>query len=102
MDSKLKNKIEKMIKSEKVFIFMKGTPERPMCGFSARAVEILKNNKIIFKSFDVLSDNEIREGVKEYASWPTVPQIYVKGKFLGGSEILVAMAEKGEVGKLVG
>lgn len=99
MDKKLKDKIEKLIKSEKVFIFMKGTPERPMCGFSARAVEILKGNKIAFKSFDVLSDGEIREGVKEYADWPTIPQIYAKGKFLGGSEILVAMEEKGEVGK---
>ena len=90
------------IKSEKVFLFMKGTPENPRCGFSARAIEILKGNKIIFKSFDVLSDNEIREGVKEYSDWPTIPQIYANGKFLGGSEILVAMAEKGEVGKLVG
>ena len=100
MNQKIKNKIEKLIKSEKVFIFMKGTPERPMCGFSARAVEILKENKIIFKSFDVLSDNEIREGVKEYSKWPTIPQIYAKGKFLGGAEILVEMAEKGEIGKM--
>lgn len=102
MDKKLKNKIEKLIKSEKVFIFIKGTPQNPRCGFSARAVEILKGNKIIFKSFDVLSDNEIREGVKEFSSWPTIPQIYAKGKFLGGSEILVEMAEKGEFGKMVG
>lgn len=99
MDQKLKDKIEKLIKSSKVFIFMKGTPERPMCGFSARACEILNGNKITFKSFDVLSDNEIREGVKEFSSWPTIPQIFVKGKFIGGSEILVEMAEKGELQK---
>jgi len=102
MEKKLKEQIEKLIKSSKVFLFMKGTPENPMCGFSMKSAEILKEHGIDFKSFDVLKDNLVREGVKEYAKWPTVPQLYVKGKFLGGSEILVEMAEKGELQKLVG
>jgi monothiol glutaredoxin len=101
MDKKIKDQIEKMIKSNKVFLFMKGTPEKPMCGFSAKSVDVLRNGNIEFESFDVLSDNSIREGVKEYAKWPTIPQLYVKGKFMGGSEILVAMSEKGELGKIM-
>jgi monothiol glutaredoxin len=101
MEKKLKEQIEKLIKSSKVFLFMKGTPESPMCGFSAKSAEILKEHGINFKSFDVLKDNLIRQGVKEYSKWPTIPQLYVKGKFLGGSEILVEMAEKGELQKLL-
>ena len=91
-----------MTKSSKVFMFMKGTPEEPMCGFSAKAVEVLNNGKIKFESFDVYSDEDVRAGIKEYSKWPTIPQIFVNGKFIGGADILVELAGKGKLGKLVG
>ena len=97
-----KKQIENLIKKNKVFLFMKGTPEEPMCGFSMKASEVLKELKIPFESFDVFSDSEIREGVKEYANWPTIPQLFIKGKFVGGCDILVELAGKGELGKMVG
>ena len=96
-----KKQIENLIKKNKVFLFMKGTPEEPMCGFSMKASEVLKELKIPFESFDVFSNNEIREGVKEYANWPTIPQLYINGKFVGGCDILVELAGKGELQKLV-
>ena len=101
MDKKLKEQIENLIKSSKVFMFMKGTPEEPMCGFSAKAVEVLNNGKIKFETFDVYSDEDIRAGIKEYSKWPTIPQLFINGKFIGGADILVAMAEKGELGKMI-
>ena len=101
LSTELKKKIEKLIKSSKVFLFMKGTTENPMCGFSMLTTETLKNLNVDFKTFDVLSDNTIREGVKEYANWPTIPQLYVNGKFIGGSEIVTKMAEQGELKKLL-
>jgi len=101
MDKKIKEQIDRLIKSSKVFMFMKGTPEEPMCGFSAKAVEVLNNGKIKFETFDVYSDEDVRAGIKEYSKWPTIPQIFINGKFIGGSDILVAMAEKGELGKMI-
>ena len=101
MEEDLKKKIEGLIKSSRVFLFMKGTPENPMCGFSMLTAETLKNLNVDFKTFDVLSDNAIREGVKEYANWPTIPQLYLNGKFIGGSEIVTKMSEKGELQKLL-
>ena len=91
-----------MTKSSKVFMFMKGTPEEPMCGFSAKAVEVLNNGKIKFESFDVYSDEDVRAGVKEYSKWPTIPQIFINGKFIGGADILVELAGKGELKKMTG
>ena len=102
MDKKLKEQIENMTKSSKVFMFMKGTPEEPMCGFSAKAVEVLNNGKIKFESFDVYSDEDVRAGVKEYSKWPTIPQIFVNGKFIGGADILVELAGKGELKRMTG
>jgi len=83
-------------------MFMKGTPEEPMCGFSAKAVEVLNNGKIKFESFDVYSDEDVRAGVKEYSKWPTIPQIFINGKFIGGADILVELAGKGELKKMTG
>ena len=83
-------------------MFMKGTPEEPMCGFSAKAVEVLNNGKIKFESFDVYSDEDVRAGVKEYSKWPTIPQIFINGKFIGGADILVELAGKGELQKMTG
>ncbi|MBI2043339.1 Grx4 family monothiol glutaredoxin [Candidatus Pacearchaeota archaeon] len=102
LTTETKKQIENLIKSSKVFLFMKGTPENPMCGFSMKSADTLKDLGIQFESFDVLSDNSIREGVKEYANWPTIPQLFVNGKFIGGADILVELAGKGELGKMVG
>ena len=96
-----KKQIENLIKKNKVFLFMKGTPEEPMCGFSMKASEVLKELGISFESFDVFSSNEIREGIKEYANWPTIPQLFINGKFIGGADIVVELAGKGELGKMV-
>lgn len=101
MEQELKDKIESLIKSEKVFLFMKGTPEMPQCGFSAGVVSTLKQQGISFGSFNVLSDMKIREGIKEYTNWPTIPQLYINGEFVGGHDITVQMAQSGELKKKV-
>ncbi|EOQ88184.1 Grx4 family monothiol glutaredoxin [Leptospira levettii] len=102
MEQELKDKIESLIKSEKVFLFMKGTPEMPQCGFSAGVVSTLKQQGIPFGSFNVLSDMKVREGIKEYTNWPTIPQLYINGEFVGGHDITVQMAQSGELKKKVG
>mgnify|MGYP001586241167 FL=1 len=101
MNPETKKQIDGLVKKNKVFLFMKGTPEEPMCGFSMKAADTLKELKIPFESFDVFSNNEIREGVKEYANWPTIPQLFIGGKFIGGADIVLELAEKGELGKMV-
>ncbi|XDD44953.1 Grx4 family monothiol glutaredoxin [Leptospira sp. WS39.C2] len=101
MEQELKEKIESLIKSEKVFLFMKGTPEMPQCGFSAGVVSTLKQQGIPFGSFNVLSDMKVREGIKEYTNWPTIPQLYIDGEFVGGHDITVQMAQSGELKKKV-
>lgn len=102
MDQALKDKIENSIKSEKVFLFMKGTPEQPMCGFSAGVVSVLKQQNINFSSFNVFDDEGIRQGIKEYANWPTIPQLYIGGEFVGGHDIVVQMAQSGDLQKQIG
>ena len=97
----IKKQIENLTKKNKVFLFMKGTPEEPMCGFSMKAADTLKELKIPFESFDVFSNNEIREGVKEYANWPTIPQLYVNGEFVGGSDIVTELYQSGELQKML-
>ncbi|GBF48937.1 glutaredoxin-like protein [Leptospira ryugenii] len=101
MEATTKSQIEDLIKSKKVFLFMKGTPEMPQCGFSAGVVTVLKNLKIDFGSFNVLSDMKVREGIKEFANWPTIPQLYINGEFVGGHDITVQMASSGELQKMV-
>lgn len=101
MNDLLKKRIEALIKSHKVFLFMKGTPDRPACGFSLQTVQILMHLKIDFKSFDVYEDEDIRQGIKEYANWPTIPQLYIDGKFIGGCDITEQLVESGELQKLV-
>ena len=101
MEEKLKNRIIELINSSPVFLFMKGTSEQPQCGFSARVVAVLKKLEIEFKSFDVYSDEEIRQGIKEYANWPTIPQLYINGKFIGGCDIVVELAEEGELKRIL-
>ena len=101
MDEELKTKIKTMINSEKVFLFMKGTPEQPECGFSMRIANILKSLNITFGSFNILSDDSIRQGIKEYSDWPTIPQLYIKGKFIGGCDITEQIFNSGKLQKLV-
>lgn len=97
MDSKLQQRIESLIGSSPVFVFMKGNKLMPQCGFSNNVVQILQSLAIPFETFDVLSDPEIRQGIKEYSDWPTIPQVYVKGEFIGGSDILIEMYNSGEL-----
>lgn len=101
MNTDIKNLIEQKINSSKVFLFMKGTPEDPQCGFSAQVVSILNELGIEFASFDVLSDENIRQGIKEYANWPTIPQLYINGKFIGGCDIVRELAASGELMELI-
>ena len=90
-------RIESDIKSTPVVLYMKGTPVMPQCGFSARVVQILSHLQVPFKGVNVLEDMEIREGIKAYANWPTVPQLYVQGEFVGGCDIVMEMFQAGEL-----
>jgi monothiol glutaredoxin len=89
--------IKELVTSHRVVLFMKGNKFFPQCGFSARAVQILSQTGVEFETFDVLSDMEVRSGIKEYAQWPTIPQLYVDGEFLGGSDIMMEMFQNGEL-----
>ena len=93
-------RIKDIISDCDVVLFMKGVPTAPQCGFSAAVVQILSNLAVPFASVDVLSDPQIREGIKEFSSWPTIPQLYVKGEFLGGCDIVKEMYEAGELAAL--
>ena len=92
-------KIENLLTENKVVLFMKGSPEQPQCGFSARAVAILNHFSAPFVSVDVLADAEIRQGIKDYGNWPTIPQLYINKELIGGSDIMLEMAESGELEK---
>jgi monothiol glutaredoxin len=94
-------RIKDVIASSDVVLFMKGVPAAPQCGFSAAVVQILAGLKVPFKSVDVLSDPQIREGIKTFSNWPTIPQLYVKGEFLGGSDIVREMFQAGELTALL-
>lgn len=95
--SDTKQKIETLLTANPVVLFMKGTPQFPMCGFSARAIAILNELKVSFHAVNVLDDQEIREGIKEYGNWPTIPQLYVKKSLVGGSDIMMEMYQAGEL-----
>ena len=97
-----KERIEQIVRGDDIVLFMKGTELFPQCGFSSRAVAILEHLQVPFKTVDVLQEPEIRQGVKEYSDWPTIPQLYVKGEFVGGSDIMMEMFESGELKQLVG
>ncbi|HRK07741.1 MAG TPA: Grx4 family monothiol glutaredoxin [Pseudobdellovibrionaceae bacterium] len=94
-------RIEKILGDSRIVLFMKGTPQFPQCGFSARAVAILQECGAKFASVDVLQDPEIREGIKAYGNWPTIPQLYVDKKLVGGSDIMLEMFEAGELQPMV-
>ena len=95
------NRLDEIVKKSDIVLFMKGTALFPQCGFSSRAVSILDHLGVAFETVDVLQDPEIRQGIKEYSDWPTVPQLYVKGEFVGGSDIMMEMYEAGELQQLL-
>jgi len=97
MDHLIRKKIQTLIESNPVMVFMKGTKLMPQCGFSNNVVQILNSLGVEFNTFDVLTDFEIREGIKEFSDWPTIPQVYLKGEFLGGSDILIEMYNSGSL-----
>ena len=97
-----RERIDELVKNNDIVLFMKGTALFPQCGFSSRAVAILDHLGVGFETVDVLQDPEIRQGIKEYSDWPTIPQLYVKGQFVGGSDIMMEMYESGELQQLVG
>lgn len=96
----IKEQIKEDITKNKVVVYMKGTPEAPMCGFSAQAVNILKSHNAKIFSRNVLDDPELRQGIKEFTDWPTIPQIFINGEFVGGCDIVNEMHENGELEKL--
>ncbi|HLM71823.1 MAG TPA: Grx4 family monothiol glutaredoxin [Polyangiaceae bacterium] len=98
----IKKHIEDTITGNRVVLFMKGTKNFPQCGFSSRAVEILKKCGVQFKDVNVLADPAVRQGIKDFSNWPTVPQVYIDGKFVGGSDILMDMFQSGELQKMLG
>jgi monothiol glutaredoxin len=93
-------RIDTLVKSNQVVLFMKGSPLFPQCGFSSRAIAILNHLNVEFESVDVLQDQGIRQGIKAYSDWPTIPQLYVDGEFVGGSDIMMEMYESGELAQL--
>ncbi|HGY5533152.1 MAG: Grx4 family monothiol glutaredoxin [Prochlorococcus sp.] len=97
MDSNTQTRIDTLIQSSPIMVFMKGTKLMPQCGFSNNVVQILNSLSISFETFDVLSDMDIRQGIKDYSNWPTIPQVYVNGEFIGGSDILIEMYNSGEL-----
>ena len=94
-------KIDNEVKTNDVVLFMKGTADMPMCGFSGRTVQILQHLGVPFKDVNVLADDELRQGIKDYTNWPTIPQLYIKGEFVGGSDIVMEMFQSGELKQMM-
>jgi monothiol glutaredoxin len=101
LDDALKTRIDNEIGSEQVVLFMKGTPVFPQCGFSAAVVGVLSHLGVKFRGINVLEDDNIREGIKAYSAWPTIPQLYVEGEFVGGCDIMMEMHENGDLKKVL-
>ncbi|XP_058084322.1 monothiol glutaredoxin-S17 [Magnolia sinica] len=97
LSDSLKKHLQQLVNSRPVFLFMKGSPEQPKCGFSRKVIEVLKDEGVEFGSFDILTDNDVREGMKKFSNWPTFPQLFCKGELLGGCDIVIAMHESGEL-----
>ena len=97
----IKNNIENLIKENNVCLFMKGTPDSPQCGFSMAVANILKHLKVNFKGVNVLEDENLRQGIKDFSDWPTIPQLYINGEFIGGCDIVKELFESGELNKFL-
>jgi monothiol glutaredoxin len=101
MNPILQTKIEAQIKSDRIVIYMKGTPEAPQCGFSAATVQVFQALGKPFSTFDILQDPELRQGMKEFSQWPTFPQVYIDGEFVGGCDIIMELNQRGELAQMV-
>ncbi|MEB3288478.1 MAG: Grx4 family monothiol glutaredoxin [Leptolyngbya sp.] len=101
MDAAVKERIDQMVQGQPIMVFMKGTKLMPQCGFSNNVVQILNVLGVPFETFDVLSDPDIRQGIKDYSNWPTIPQVYVNGEFLGGSDIMIELYQSGQLQEIV-
>ena len=97
MTPELKARIDELVQNNKILVFMKGSKLMPQCGFSNNAVQILNSFGVPFETVDVLEDYEIRQGIKEYSNWPTIPQVYVNGEFIGGSDVLIELYQDGQL-----
>ncbi|HAX76108.1 MAG TPA: Grx4 family monothiol glutaredoxin [Cyanobacteria bacterium UBA11372] len=97
MTPELKQRIDTLVKDNKILVFMKGNKLMPQCGFSNNVVQILNTLGVPYQTVDVLEDYEIRQGIKEYSNWPTIPQVYIDGEFIGGSDIMIELYQKGEL-----
>lgn len=94
-------RVKNLINTAPIFLFMKGTPDMPQCGFSANVIKILNHHHVSYKTFNILSDGEIRDGVKQYSNWPTYPQLYVKGQLIGGNDIVTELMQNGELADIL-
>lgn len=101
MTPELKERLDTLVKQSKIVVFMKGNKLMPQCGFSNNVVQILNTLGVPYETVDVLEDYEIRQGIKEYSNWPTIPQVYVDGQFIGGSDIMIELYQKGELQQMV-
>lgn len=101
MTPELKTRIDDLVQNNKILVFMKGTKLMPQCGFSNNTVQILGSLGVPFETVDVLDDYEIRQGIKEYSNWPTIPQVYINGEFVGGSDVLMELFQQGELQQMV-
>jgi monothiol glutaredoxin len=101
MTPEAKAKIDKLVSDNKIMVFMKGSKLMPQCGFSNNVVQILNTLGVPYQTVDVLADSEIRQGIKEYSNWPTIPQIYINGEFIGGSDIAIELYQNGELQQMV-
>tara|TARA_R110000782_G_scaffold78276_8_gene155358 strand:- start:17441 stop:17773 length:333 start_codon:yes stop_codon:yes gene_type:complete len=101
MSQEVQSRIAQIVAGNDVVLFMKGTPLFPQCGFSSRAIAILDHLGVAYDTVDVLQDQEVRQGIKEFSDWPTIPQLYVKGEFVGGSDIMMEMYEAGELEQML-
>ena len=101
MTPEVQERLDNLVKENKILVFMKGTKLMPQCGFSNNVVQILNTLGVPFETVDILADSELRQGVKEYSNWPTIPQVYINGEFVGGSDILIEMYQSGELQQTV-
>lgn len=97
MTPELKDRIDKLVQENKVLVFMKGNRLMPQCGFSNNVVQILNTLAVKYETVDVLADDDIRQGIKEYSKWPTIPQVYINGEFIGGSDVMIELFQNGEL-----
>ena len=101
MTPEVKEKIDNLVQQNKIMVFMKGSKLMPMCGFSNNVVQIINTLAVPYATYDILEDPEVRQGIKEYSDWPTIPQVYINGEFVGGSDILIELYQKGELQQIV-